>query len=222
MVISVVFVASGVSILLAMIGEMFPAGIRAVGFGMPYSLAVALFGGTAPYLQTFFDQHHNTSLLPMVDLAARRLGGPHAADPRDPRPAARHRTRPPRWQRQPGAPDRPTSKRTCVGVGAPRADRRRRCQHRQDHRVYPWSCAARPARLTESPVARDQAPARPPGHPGHPPHPARSPPAPARRASGTPRPSTPSPTWPRTQPDLRNWRLDPRPMADRERPALGA
>jgi hypothetical protein len=35
--------------------------------------------------------------------------------------------------------------------------------------------------------------------------PARSPPAPARRAAGTPRPSTPSPTWARTKPDPRSW-----------------
>jgi MHS family alpha-ketoglutarate permease-like MFS transporter len=42
----------------AVFAELFPTGIRAAGLGVPYSLAVALFGGTAPYLQTYFSQHH--------------------------------------------------------------------------------------------------------------------------------------------------------------------
>ncbi|WP_433295577.1 MFS transporter [Pseudonocardia sp. CA-142604] len=63
-------VAMGVSLLLgagasaiapALFAEMFPTGIRAVGFGVPYSLAIALFGGTAPYLQAYFDQRHETT-----------------------------------------------------------------------------------------------------------------------------------------------------------------
>ena len=33
---------------------MFPTAIRAAGLGVPYSIAVALFGGTAPYLQAWF------------------------------------------------------------------------------------------------------------------------------------------------------------------------
>ncbi|MFD1654623.1 MFS transporter, partial [Pseudonocardia alaniniphila] len=63
-------VAMGVSLVLgagasaiapALFAEMFPTGIRAVGFGVPYSLAIALFGGTAPYLQAYFDQRHETT-----------------------------------------------------------------------------------------------------------------------------------------------------------------
>jgi MHS family alpha-ketoglutarate permease-like MFS transporter len=42
----------------AVLAEFFPTGIRAAGVGVPYSLAVALFGGTAPYLQTYFNQQH--------------------------------------------------------------------------------------------------------------------------------------------------------------------
>jgi MHS family alpha-ketoglutarate permease-like MFS transporter len=42
----------------AVYAEMFPTGIRAAGLGVPYSIAVALFGGTAPYLQTFFADRH--------------------------------------------------------------------------------------------------------------------------------------------------------------------
>ncbi|MFD1519194.1 MFS transporter, partial [Pseudonocardia yunnanensis] len=60
--VALVLVAGTVSIIPALFAEMFPTGIRAVGFGVPYSLAVALFGGTAPYLQAFFDQRQSTSL----------------------------------------------------------------------------------------------------------------------------------------------------------------
>ncbi|MCI9887369.1 MFS transporter [Micrococcales bacterium 31B] len=37
--------------MVAMYAEMFPAKIRSIGFGIPYAIAVAAFGGTAPYLQ---------------------------------------------------------------------------------------------------------------------------------------------------------------------------
>ena len=47
------FLAAGVSILPAVYAEMFPTRIRATGLAIPYSIAVALFGGTAPYLQTW-------------------------------------------------------------------------------------------------------------------------------------------------------------------------
>ncbi len=36
--------------------EVFPARVRAAGIGFPYSLTVALFGGTAPYVGTWFKQ----------------------------------------------------------------------------------------------------------------------------------------------------------------------
>ncbi|NSC20002.1 MFS transporter [Streptomyces albus subsp. chlorinus] len=36
--------------------EIFPARVRAAGIGFPYSLAVALFGGTAPYIGTLFKE----------------------------------------------------------------------------------------------------------------------------------------------------------------------
>ncbi|WP_232320278.1 MFS transporter [Rhodococcus sp. WMMA185] len=54
MTIAMALIACTVSILPAVYAEMFPTAIRATGFGVPYSLVVALFGGTAPYLQTFF------------------------------------------------------------------------------------------------------------------------------------------------------------------------
>jgi MHS family alpha-ketoglutarate permease-like MFS transporter len=36
--------------------EVFPARVRAAGIGFPYSLTVALFGGTAPYMGTLFEE----------------------------------------------------------------------------------------------------------------------------------------------------------------------
>lgn len=53
MAITAVFISAGVSILPAVYAEMFPTSIRAVGLAVPYSVAVAAFGGTAPYLQTW-------------------------------------------------------------------------------------------------------------------------------------------------------------------------
>jgi MHS family alpha-ketoglutarate permease-like MFS transporter len=45
--------ASVASIVPAIMAEQFPTRIRASGFAFPYSIAVALTGGTAPYLQTW-------------------------------------------------------------------------------------------------------------------------------------------------------------------------
>jgi MFS transporter, MHS family, alpha-ketoglutarate permease len=54
MAIALILIAAFVSIIPAVFAEMFPTSIRAAGLGVPYSIAVALFGGTAPYVQTFF------------------------------------------------------------------------------------------------------------------------------------------------------------------------
>jgi len=53
MAIAMVFIGAGIAILPAAYAEMFPTHIRAVGLAVPYSIAVAAFGGTAPYLQTW-------------------------------------------------------------------------------------------------------------------------------------------------------------------------
>ncbi|MFC9761327.1 MFS transporter [Rhodococcus jostii] len=42
------------SVMPAMMAELFPTGLRAAGVGVPYSIGVAAFGGTAAYVQTFF------------------------------------------------------------------------------------------------------------------------------------------------------------------------
>ncbi|GAU69120.1 putative dicarboxylate transporter [Streptomyces sp. NBRC 110611] len=44
--------------------EVFPARVRAAGIGFPYSLTVALFGGTAPYIGTWFKQAGHAGLFP--------------------------------------------------------------------------------------------------------------------------------------------------------------
>lgn len=41
----------------AVMAELFPARVRTAGIGLPYSLTVALFGGTAPYLATLLIEH---------------------------------------------------------------------------------------------------------------------------------------------------------------------
>ncbi|MFD7101329.1 MFS transporter [Streptomyces celluloflavus] len=52
------------SIAAAVNAELFPARIRAAGIGFPYSLTVALFGGTAPYVGTWFRQSGHAGLFP--------------------------------------------------------------------------------------------------------------------------------------------------------------
>ncbi|MFE6689061.1 MFS transporter [Streptomyces sp. NPDC057743] len=44
--------------------EIFPARVRAAGIGFPYSATVALFGGTAPYVGTWFKQAGHPDLFP--------------------------------------------------------------------------------------------------------------------------------------------------------------
>lgn len=54
MSVMLIFIACSAAIVPAAYAEMFPAHIRTVGVGVPYSICVALFGGTAPYLQQLF------------------------------------------------------------------------------------------------------------------------------------------------------------------------
>lgn len=51
--IMLIFIAASASIVPAVYAELFPTSIRTIGVGVPYSICVALFGGTAPYLQTW-------------------------------------------------------------------------------------------------------------------------------------------------------------------------
>ncbi|MFJ8648849.1 MFS transporter [Streptomyces sp. NPDC093546] len=52
------------SISAAVNAEIFPARVRAAGIGFPYSLTVALFGGTAPYVGTLFKDLDRPGLFP--------------------------------------------------------------------------------------------------------------------------------------------------------------
>ncbi|RSS48520.1 MFS transporter, partial [Streptomyces sp. WAC07061] len=52
------------SISAAVNAEVFPARVRAAGIGFPYSLTVALFGGTAPYIGTLLQELGLPGLFP--------------------------------------------------------------------------------------------------------------------------------------------------------------
>ncbi|MGC0207380.1 MFS transporter [Streptomyces levis] len=52
------------SISAAVNAEIFPPRVRAAGIGFPYSLTVALFGGTAPYVGTLFKDQGHAGLFP--------------------------------------------------------------------------------------------------------------------------------------------------------------
>jgi MHS family alpha-ketoglutarate permease-like MFS transporter len=52
------------SISAAVNAEVFPPRVRAAGIGFPYSLTVALFGGTAPYVGTLFKEMGHSGLFP--------------------------------------------------------------------------------------------------------------------------------------------------------------
>ncbi|MDX3569323.1 MFS transporter [Streptomyces sp. ID05-47C] len=53
MTLALVVMASGVSCFPALFAELFPTRVRASGMAVPYSVASAVVGGTAPYLQTY-------------------------------------------------------------------------------------------------------------------------------------------------------------------------
>ncbi|MFD8144031.1 MFS transporter [Streptomyces sp. NPDC059708] len=52
------------SVSAAVNAEVFPARVRAAGIGFPYSLTVALFGGTAPYIGTLLQELGRPGLFP--------------------------------------------------------------------------------------------------------------------------------------------------------------
>jgi MHS family alpha-ketoglutarate permease-like MFS transporter len=61
MMAALIIVSGYTSINAVVKAELFPAEIRALGVGFPYSIAVALFGGTAEYLALWFkDRGHET------------------------------------------------------------------------------------------------------------------------------------------------------------------
>lgn len=56
-----VFMGSVLAITPAVFSEMFPTRIRTIGVAVPYSIAVAIFGGTAPYLQSWVSRTYSVN-----------------------------------------------------------------------------------------------------------------------------------------------------------------
>jgi MHS family alpha-ketoglutarate permease-like MFS transporter len=54
--------------------EQFPAEVRSTGIGLPYALAVALFGGTAPYITTWMSTNGFGGLVWLYVAAAGLVG----------------------------------------------------------------------------------------------------------------------------------------------------
>jgi MHS family alpha-ketoglutarate permease-like MFS transporter len=54
--------------------EQFPPEVRTVGIGLPYALAVALFGGTAPYITTWLTSNGHLDLVWLYVAAAALVG----------------------------------------------------------------------------------------------------------------------------------------------------
>lgn len=57
------FLSAAAAITPAVYSELFPTTIRTLGTALPYAIAVAVFGGTAPYLQTWFSSALDASWL---------------------------------------------------------------------------------------------------------------------------------------------------------------
>jgi MHS family alpha-ketoglutarate permease-like MFS transporter len=62
LVMGALIIVSGYTAINAVVkAELFPAGIRALGVGLPYAVAASLFGGTAPYAALWFKNMGNES-----------------------------------------------------------------------------------------------------------------------------------------------------------------
>ncbi|MFI2185181.1 MFS transporter [Streptomyces sioyaensis] len=72
--IALVFIALCASIAPAVFAELFPTHVRTTGTGVPYAIAVALFGGTTPYLQTWLASHHAQSYFTGYAIALLLIG----------------------------------------------------------------------------------------------------------------------------------------------------
>ncbi len=60
LVMAALVIVSGYTAINAVVkAELFPAGVRALGVGLPYAVAASLFGGTAPYVALWFKDHQH-------------------------------------------------------------------------------------------------------------------------------------------------------------------
>lgn len=62
LIMAALLVVSGYTSINAVVkAELFPAGVRALGVGLPYAVAASVFGGTAPYIALWFKSSGNES-----------------------------------------------------------------------------------------------------------------------------------------------------------------
>jgi MHS family alpha-ketoglutarate permease-like MFS transporter len=62
LIMAALVVVSGYTSINAVVkAELFPAGVRALGVGLPYAVAASLFGGTAPYIALWFKSNGDES-----------------------------------------------------------------------------------------------------------------------------------------------------------------
>ena len=59
---AVAIFAGLLSITPAVFSELFPTSVRTVGVAFPYAVAVAIFGGTAPYLQNWISTQYSVGM----------------------------------------------------------------------------------------------------------------------------------------------------------------
>lgn len=74
MTIALIVQAAATSILPAVFAELFPTRVRASGMALPYSLAVAATGGTAPYLQASLAQSGQSLLFMLYAIGLLAIG----------------------------------------------------------------------------------------------------------------------------------------------------
>jgi MHS family alpha-ketoglutarate permease-like MFS transporter len=69
MSVALIFLTAISAIAPALFSELFPTRVRAVDVGLPYSVTVALFGGTAPLVQAWSAVHQRADLFTWYTVA---------------------------------------------------------------------------------------------------------------------------------------------------------
>ncbi|GAB3003824.1 MFS transporter [Amycolatopsis acidiphila] len=73
-IVGLVFVVGYSANCAVIMAEQFPPEVRTTGIGLPYALAVALFGGTAPYVTTWMNANHHGNLVWLYVAVAAVIG----------------------------------------------------------------------------------------------------------------------------------------------------
>jgi MHS family alpha-ketoglutarate permease-like MFS transporter len=74
MTFALLFIAMCASVAPAIFAELFPTNVRTTGTGVPYAIAVAVFGGTTPYLQTWLASHNAQNYFTVYNIAVLLVG----------------------------------------------------------------------------------------------------------------------------------------------------